>query len=96
MAQPATLRAAARGLLALKKAQPKSRAAKLITADDEKRLRAIVKLVDAPPRAFETGRQERAGVPSCVAHSARLRACLPHAVRRTLGGDARAIPLAVD
>ena len=44
--QPKTLKAAAQRLLAGRKAEPKSRAAQLLTSDDEKRLRAIVKSVN--------------------------------------------------
>jgi hypothetical protein len=45
--QPSTVMVAAQRMLAGKKAMPESRAAQLITAEDEKHLRAIVKSIDS-------------------------------------------------
>jgi hypothetical protein len=54
---PATLKQAARMLLAGKKAMPESRAAKLITLNDEKRLRAIVQSIQATETAQKKAKQ---------------------------------------
>ena len=57
--QPASLRAAALGLLAGKKAFPRSRAAKLITADDEKRLRAMARSITTSAAETKAARAAR-------------------------------------